>query len=79
MGLDSDINVGDGVSVLHSDGHRYECKVKKVDDTKVHLRWHGFGKSSDFSVDLGSDTLGPLEDADVLPPPPTRSLKLKVG
>ena len=79
MDFDSDVSVGDGVSVLHSDGHRYECKVKKVDDAKVHLRWHGFGKSSDFSVDLGSDTLGPLEDADVLPPPPTRSLKLKVG
>ena len=77
MGMPTDIGVGDGVSVLHSDGHRYECKVKKVDETRIHLHWHGYGKSSsDFWIDLGSDALGPLEDADVPPPPPTRSLKV---
>ena len=75
MGLASGVVVGDAVSVLHSDGSRYECKVKKVEDEKIKLHWHGYGKISDFWLDLDSDALGPLEDASVPPPPPTKSMK----
>ena len=71
----SEVVVGDGVSVLHSDGHRYECKVKKVEDTRIFLHWHGYGKLSDFWVDLDSDELGPVENASIPPPPPVKSLK----
>ena len=78
MGLDSRVVVGDGVSVLHSDGNRYECKVKAIEDTRIQLHWHGYGKISDFWLDLDSDALGPLEDASVLPPPPTKSMKSRV-
>ena len=78
MGLASGVVVGDGVSVLHSDGSRYECKVRKVEDEKIQLHWHGYGKISDFWLDLDSDVLGPLEDASVPPPPPTKSMKSQV-
>ena len=78
MGLNSRVVVGDGVSVLHSDGNRYECKVKTIEDTRIQLHWHGYGKISDFWLDLDSDALGPLEEASVLPPPPTKSMKSRV-
>ena len=78
MGLASGVAVNDGVSVLHSDGNRYECKVKIVEDKRIHLHWHGYGKISDFWLDLDSDALGPLEEASVPPPPPTRSMMSKV-
>ena len=78
VGLGNNVVVGDGVSVLHSDGNRYECKVKDVEDTRIYLHWHGYGKISDFWLDLSSDELGPLEEASVLPPPPTKSMKNKV-
>ena len=71
----SEVVVGDGVSMLHSDGHRYECKVKKVEETRIFLHWHGYGKLSDFWVDLDSDELGPVENASIPPPPPVKSLK----
>ena len=79
MGLTSGVVVGDGVSVLHSDGSRYECKVRKVEDERIQLHWHGYGKISDFWLDLDDDALGPLEEASVPPPRPIKSLKSKVG
>ena len=78
MGLTGEVVVGDGVSVCHSDGNRYECKVKKAESTRIFLHWHGYGKTPDFWMDLDSDDLGPLEDASVPPPPPTKSLRAGV-
>ena len=73
-----DIAKGNGVSVLHTDGHRYECKVMKNEGGKLSLHWHGFGKKyPEFQLEHDSDELGLLEDANVLPPPPTKSLKEK--
>ena len=73
-----DIAKGNGVSVLHTDGHRYECKVMKNEGGKLLLHWHGFGrKYPEFQLAHDSDELGLLEDANVLPPPPTKSLKEK--
>ena len=78
MVLSGDIAVvvGDGVSVLHSDGHRYECKVKKIDGNELYLHWHGYGKTfPDFWLAQDSDKLGLLEEANISPPPPTKSMK----
>ena len=78
MVLSGDIAVvvGDGVSVLHSDGHRYECKVKKIEGDELYLHWHGYGKTfPDFWLARDSDKLGLLEEANILPRPPTRSMK----
>ena len=78
MVLSGDIAVvvGDGVSVLHSDGHRYECKVKKIEGDELYLHWHGYGKTfPDFWLARDSDKLGLLEEANILPRPPTKSMK----
>ena len=71
----SEYIVDGSVSMRHSDGHRYECKIRKVEESKLLLHWHGFGKQKDFWIERDSEDLGPLDLADVAPPAPTSSLK----
>ena len=42
-GAGANLEVGGAVSVSHGDdGHRYECKVVKVEENMVLLHWHGY-------------------------------------
>ena len=72
---ESECFVGGGVSVRHTDNGRYECKIVKVEEAKLLLHWHGFGRVKDFWIDRDSADLGLLDLADVPPPAPTKSLK----
>ena len=76
MGLgESECIVSGGVSVRHTDNRKYECKIVKVEEAKLLLHWHGFGRSKDFWIERDSADLGLLDLADVAPPAPTKSLK----
>ena len=71
----SEYFVDGSMSMRHSDWHRYECKIRKVEESKLLLHWHGFGKQKDIWIERDSEDLGPLDLADVPPPAPTNSLK----
>ena len=76
--MSSDLNLaaGEYISVLNeADGLKYECKIEKVDKEtgELLIHWHGYSKNLNFRLEGGNNRIGPLKDANVPPPKPTRS------
>ena len=70
------LETGEFISVLsETDDRRYECRIEQVDEAngKLLIHWFGYPLKLNFWLEKDSNRIGPLKDANVLPPGAAKS------